>query len=381
MSSIDWGGPPALPEQAQAQAAIKAAPDATGGDHEEPRAKTRRVERDRDSTRVERDCGLNVIAIETLLEVLRFVEITEFSQNSGHGKWSTVSKAFLAATSALVTRARLMDGCGYDWQHGSSAFITRAALRFPSLTDFDLTGMSLNTERGADYEFPESIVCSMTGLKKLNLSGYSSDGGGPRWDECQFSDMNMFDTLPDFSRLTALTALNVAGVGIKHEDKLLPIRSLVHLTDLDLSANRFAALPDWIGELAELASLNLNGCSRLGWIPPSIGNLRNLKRLQLDLRAWDGRGSADLPTEISSLVSLEVLHYISYAAESDDGNPPPWRRHEECVGCGFPDAICALTELKELRCLPLLSPSTAVASWHAALESGSCSVLAGETPR
>ena len=36
--------------------------------------------------------------------------------------------------------------------------------------------------------------------------------------------------------------------------ELLPIRRLVNLTDLDISENCFAVLPDWIGELTQLVT-------------------------------------------------------------------------------------------------------------------------------
>ena len=314
--------------------------------------------------------GSDALAIETLLEVLSFVEVVEFGEHSGHGKWSTVSKAFLGASSDLVI------SCRPDFDGGAAA-ITSAAHRFKSLTAFDLTKMGLTPE-----SFPEAIVSAMTELRTLNLSGESSEGfnGDSCWcDENKFPGRR--GGLPDFSRLTTLTTLGLNNVDIMHESELLPIRCLVHLTDLDLSYNRdLYALPDWIGELAELVSLNLNCNSGLGWIPPSIGNLRKLERLYVNLIGGficDGVGSACLPDEICSLVSLEVLDY--WAEEVEAGGEEEDRRfhsdrEEHAQGPALPDAIGMLTGMVDLHFNCNFPPTDAVTSGLAALRGGGCTI-------
>ena len=323
----------------------------------------------------------DALAIETLgdplLEVLSFIEVAEFGERSGHGKWSTVSKAFLAATSALVVR-------GPDFEGGAAA-ITSAARRFPSLTAFDLTAMSMNRKdgyRGARthlLSFPESIVCAMTKLKTLNLSGHTSDSSA--YDDAEYCNENKFITLrdgsgglPDFSNLVALTTLGVGRVGIQNERELLPIRCLVSLTDLDLSNNGFGSLPDWIGELTELVTLDLNHCSYLYLIPPNIGNLRKLKHLYVELHSWDAVGSACLPDEICSLASLEVLRYWAAELQDDEYHDSNDRLTSRPQAPALPDAIGMLTGLKDLRFCSRFPHTDAVEAGLAALRSGGCEI-------
>ena len=309
--------------------------------------------------------GSDALAIETLLEVLSFVEVVEFGEHSGHGKWSTVSKAFLGASSDLVI------SCRPDFDGGAAA-ITSAAHRFKSLTAFDLTKMGLTPE-----SFPEAIVSAMTELRTLNLSGESQESFDA---DKTFGDENKFPArrggLPDFSRLTKLTTLGLSNVDIMHESELLPIRCLVHLTDLDLSGNRsLCALPDWIGELAELVSLNLNRNSYLGWIPPSIGNLRKLERLYVNLNGYPlGVGNACLPDEICSLVSLEVLDYWAEEMEAGGEEEDHYDEEENAQGPALPDAIGMLTGMVDLHFNCNFPHTDAVTSGLAALRGGGCTI-------
>ena len=311
--------------------------------------------------------GSDALAIETLLEMLSFIEVVEFGEHSGHGKWSTVSKAFLGASSDLVVSGRP------DFDGGAAA-ITSAAHRFKSLTAFDLTCMGLTPE-----SFPEAIVSAMTELRTLNLSGESQEGCD---GESIYCDENKFPArrggLPDFSRLTKLTTLGLYNVDIMHESGLLPIRCLVHLTDLDLSGNEnLYALPDWIDELAELVSLNLNRNSYLGWIPPSIGNLRKLERLYVNLSTrCFGVGSACLPDEICSLVSLEVLDYWA-EVEAGDEEEDYDDEEENAQGPALPDAIGMLTGMVDLHFNCNFPHTDAVTSGLAALRGGGCTISTG----
>ncbi|XP_047959556.1 disease resistance protein RGA2-like [Salvia hispanica] len=91
---------------------------------------------------------------------------------------------------------------------------------------------------------------------------------------------------------------------VDHECNKLPssIRKLIHLRKLDISSTLINYLPDWIGELHQLQTLN--ACTRrLRELPSSLKYLINLRNLYID----DG---VELPTEIGSLTSLQALKYF-----------------------------------------------------------------------
>ncbi|XP_057726452.1 receptor like protein 22-like [Arachis stenosperma] len=74
---------------------------------------------------------------------------------------------------------------------------------------------------------------------------------------------------------------------------------------IDLSENKFEGeIPDVIGELHRLKSLNLSYNNLIGPIPPSLGNLTNLESLDLSSNMLDG----NIPAELTNLNSLEVLN-------------------------------------------------------------------------
>ncbi|XLU21952.1 hypothetical protein S245_058018 [Arachis hypogaea] len=74
---------------------------------------------------------------------------------------------------------------------------------------------------------------------------------------------------------------------------------------IDLSENKFEGeIPDVIGELHRLKSLNLSYNNLIGPIPHSLGNLTNLESLDLSSNMLDG----NIPAELTNLNSLEVLN-------------------------------------------------------------------------
>ncbi|XP_047958467.1 putative disease resistance protein RGA1 [Salvia hispanica] len=80
------------------------------------------------------------------------------------------------------------------------------------------------------------------------------------------------------------------------------IRKLIHLRKLDIWSTRIKYLPDWIGELHQLQTLN--ACTgELRELPSTMKYLINLRHLYID----DG---VELPAEIGSLTSLQTLKYF-----------------------------------------------------------------------
>ncbi|KAL4588188.1 hypothetical protein LXL04_001070 [Taraxacum kok-saghyz] len=88
------------------------------------------------------------------------------------------------------------------------------------------------------------------------------------------------------------------------------LAELSHLKYLDLSGNYFgwSRIPDLIGSLKELTYLNLSHAAFQGIIPPYIGNLSNLKVLDLSL---NDELIVDDMTWTSGLLSLEHLDLSS----------------------------------------------------------------------
>ena len=79
-------------------------------------------------------------------------------------------------------------------------------------------------------------------------------------------------------------------------------------TSLDLSLLGLSDLPSQIGELIRVEWLNLTG-NKLTYLPPEMGSLINLTRLNLDLTRLNlVRNELNLPPEIGNLASLEGLN-------------------------------------------------------------------------
>ncbi|KAM0042361.1 putative non-specific serine/threonine protein kinase [Helianthus debilis subsp. tardiflorus] len=85
------------------------------------------------------------------------------------------------------------------------------------------------------------------------------------------------------------------------------LAELRHLQHLDLSGNNFygSQIPKFIGSFKQLSYLNLSNAYFSGIIPPHIGNLSNLKVLDLGSIALRQMLTADDMAWVSSLSSLE----------------------------------------------------------------------------
>ncbi|XP_059652127.1 leucine-rich repeat receptor protein kinase HPCA1-like [Cornus florida] len=103
------------------------------------------------------------------------------------------------------------------------------------------------------------------------------------------------------SRVTSIKLSSMNLVGELSGD----IQSLSELQTLDLSYNKglTGSLPSSIGNLKELSTLILVGCSFTGLIPESIGSLRQLVFLSLNSNSFSG----PIPPSIGNLTNLYWL--------------------------------------------------------------------------
>ena len=120
-----------------------------------------------------------------------------------------------------------------------------------------------------------------------------------KWEELALAGMGL-STLPEsIGQLTNLTSLNLGY----NQLTALPesIGQLTNLTSLNLSHNKLIALPESIGQLTNLTSLNLDS-KQLTALPESIGQLTSLTSLTLHSNQLTA-----LPESIGQLTSLTSL--------------------------------------------------------------------------
>jgi len=122
---------------------------------------------------------------------------------------------------------------------------------------------------------------------------------------------NRLISLPSkISQLKNLTQLYLYD----NELQVLPeqIRELSNLSWLGIAGNKIKEVPSWIGDLINLETLVIGTGNyqkvSIPILPPEIGNLTNLKRLDLV-----NLSLSKLPVEMKKLLSLQILRL--------DGNP------------------------------------------------------------
>ena len=184
----------------------------------------------------------------------------------------------------------------------------------------NLTGLtSLNLGGTQLTSLPEPVG-NLTALTSLNLGSYDVPGF-PGWMASSLSmrirkifyssvksDSFMSDdstdscltSLPDWiGNLTALISLELGNTKLCS----LPesVGNLTALTELDLSGTRLTSLPDWLGNLTALTELDLSG-TQLTSLPESLGNLTALTSLDLS-----GTQLTSLPESLGNLTALTSL--------------------------------------------------------------------------
>lgn len=167
-----------------------------------------------------------------------------------------------------------------------------------------------------------------------------------------------------------LRVLSVYGYNQEISLKVLPksIGNLRNLRILDLSGNQLKNLPDSIGNLKKLKELNLSGNRLLKTLPESIGNLEDLEVLNLDETNLD-----PLPESLENLTNLEDLTLSKFVIKSytnldnqqesyysTEDYPPDWyynfvKRSFEYWSCPPPNPKTLSLDLskRELKQIPL----------------------------
>jgi Leucine-rich repeat (LRR) protein len=127
-------------------------------------------------------------------------------------------------------------------------------------------------------------------------------GGGAELDLRGWFDLQ---AVPD--ALGELTELNTLNLYDCRQLKMLPdaLGKLTMLTSLNLSSCRaLQTLPDTLGGLTQLTNLALAGCRTLETLPDALGECINLETLHL---GWCEKLTA-LPPTITQLTKLTALH-------------------------------------------------------------------------
>jgi len=129
------------------------------------------------------------------------------------------------------------------------------------------------------------------------------------------------------------------------------LRSFQKLRVLDLRGGEFWYLPEELGDLKDLVSLDLNYCENLEFLPDAVRKLHMLKRL--NVRAC--QSLKYLPSGVVGLTSLQVLQteYSNYLTWAEYTVPGRARAESLChlyptVGASLED-ICGLNVLTELE--------------------------------
>ncbi|KAI3923479.1 hypothetical protein MKW92_043967, partial [Papaver armeniacum] len=141
-------------------------------------------------------------------------------------------------------------------------------------------------------------------LKSLVVDGHNHLNNWNPSDStpCQWNGVNC--SYDSFVSSLILRSMNLSGTLSTSASDGIVIGGLAHLTELDLSYNKFSGkIPEDIGNCSMLEVLNLNNNQFEGDIPVELGKLSRLTKLNM----CNNRLSGSLPSELGDLSSLEEL--------------------------------------------------------------------------
>ncbi|KAK1412429.1 hypothetical protein QVD17_33674 [Tagetes erecta] len=175
-------------------------------------------------------------------------------------------------------------------------------------------------------DWGQSLSSSVPNLEVLSLSNCHISG--PLDDSLQklqslsvihLALNNLSAPLPDFfANFKNLTVMNLAACNLigTFPGKVLRLQNL-QILDLTLNNNLYGSLPDFPISMS-LKSLVLSFTNFSGVIPESIGNLKNLSRIELIKTNFNGQ----IPKSIQNLTKLE---YIDLASNNFIGQIPSFQ--------------------------------------------------------
>ncbi|GLT49225.1 hypothetical protein SLA2020_227970 [Shorea laevis] len=121
-------------------------------------------------------------------------------------------------------------------------------------------------------------LAGLSSLRHLNLGGANLSATGERWIQA-------------INKIPSLLELNLSSCQLAHLPPTLPLLNFTSLLTIDMSANNFnSTLPNWLYNLTKLQhlDLHLNAFNGVGLIHKQLGNLCNLKILDLSNNNFHG---------------------------------------------------------------------------------------------
>ncbi|CAL1373412.1 unnamed protein product [Linum trigynum] len=171
----------------------------------------------------------------------------------------------------------------------------------PTLETLDAAANNLGSNSTGDFAFLKSLVnCSH--LTRVGVSLNNLGGQLP-------------ESLANFSAST----FKQLYLGVNQATGFIPegLGNLIQVAELDLTVNHFTGpIPSFLGKLANLQRVELSGNQLSGRIPSSIGNLTKLFEIDISFNELQG----NLPSDI---VRGQKLDLLDVSSNKLDGIVPP----------------------------------------------------------